>query len=138
MGVDLPCDQTHAGITDTERHNTIGSSFVERSCVGSLTDARHARSQSPDPPVCPRYRTFPRHRFGHGARQKMDAALVSAFFENSALVWIVASLLLFGGPLIIALHQYWSSFLKSCRSGARISSRIGSVILRCHSARWGH
>ena len=35
--------------------------------------------------------------------------LVSAFFENAALVWIVGSLLLFGGLLIIAHHQYWSS-----------------------------
>jgi hypothetical protein len=40
---------------------------------------------------------------------EMDAALVSAFFENGALVWIVGGLLLFGGLLIIALHQYWSS-----------------------------
>jgi hypothetical protein len=40
---------------------------------------------------------------------EMDAALVSAFFENAALVWIVGGLLLFGGLLIIALHQYWSS-----------------------------
>ena len=39
---------------------------------------------------------------------EMDV-LVSAFFENAALVWIVGSLLLFGGLLIIAHHQYWSS-----------------------------
>jgi hypothetical protein len=39
---------------------------------------------------------------------EMDT-LVSAFFENGALVWIVGGLLLFGGLLIIAHHQYWSS-----------------------------
>ena len=39
---------------------------------------------------------------------EMDV-LVSAFFENAALVWIVGSMLLFGGLLIIAHHQYWSS-----------------------------
>lgn len=33
----------------------------------------------------------------------------SAFFENAALVWITGGLLLFGGLLIIALHQYWYS-----------------------------
>jgi hypothetical protein len=35
--------------------------------------------------------------------------MLSAFFENDALVWITGSLLLFGGLLIIAHHQYWSS-----------------------------
>jgi hypothetical protein len=39
---------------------------------------------------------------------EMDAALVSAFLENGALVWIVGDLLLFGGLIIIAHHQYWS------------------------------
>jgi hypothetical protein len=39
---------------------------------------------------------------------EMDT-LVSAFFENGALVWIVGGLLLFCGLLIIAHHQYWSS-----------------------------
>ena len=38
---------------------------------------------------------------------EMDT-LVSAFFENGALVWIVGGLL-FCGLLIIAHHQYWSS-----------------------------
>jgi Gpi18-like mannosyltransferase len=33
----------------------------------------------------------------------------SAFFANEALVWITGGLLLFGGLLIIAHHQYWSS-----------------------------
>ena len=31
-----------------------------------------------------------------------------AFFQNGALVWITGALLLFGGLLIIAHHQYWS------------------------------
>jgi hypothetical protein len=33
---------------------------------------------------------------------------MTAFFENEALVWITGGLLLFGGLLIIAHHQYWS------------------------------
>ena len=33
---------------------------------------------------------------------------LTAFFENEALVWIMGGLLLFGGLLIIAHHQYWS------------------------------
>jgi hypothetical protein len=40
---------------------------------------------------------------------RAHAVLVSAFFENGALVWIVGGLLLFGGLLIVAHHQYWSS-----------------------------
>lgn len=35
--------------------------------------------------------------------------LASAFFENVLFVWFAGALLLFGGLLIIALHQYWSS-----------------------------
>ena len=35
--------------------------------------------------------------------------LASAFFDNPALVWITGALLLFGGLVIIANHQYWSS-----------------------------
>jgi hypothetical protein len=34
---------------------------------------------------------------------------LTAFFENPALAWITGGLLLFGGLLIIAHHQYWSS-----------------------------
>ena len=34
--------------------------------------------------------------------------IASAFFQNEALVWITGGLLLFGGLLIIAHHQYWS------------------------------
>jgi hypothetical protein len=34
--------------------------------------------------------------------------ILSAFFENDALVWITGGLLLFSGLLIIAHHQYWS------------------------------
>jgi hypothetical protein len=36
-------------------------------------------------------------------------SLAVAFFENAALVWITGGFLLFGGLLIIAHHQYWSS-----------------------------
>ena len=36
-------------------------------------------------------------------------ALFAAFFANPALVWITGGLLIFGGLLIIALHQIWSS-----------------------------
>jgi hypothetical protein len=35
--------------------------------------------------------------------------ILSAFFQNDALVWIAGGLLLFLGLLIIAHHQYWSS-----------------------------
>jgi len=34
--------------------------------------------------------------------------LLTAFFENPMLVWLVGAMLLFGGLLIIAHHQYWS------------------------------
>ncbi|MGO9171330.1 MAG: hypothetical protein ACLP7P_05115 [Rhodomicrobium sp.] len=33
--------------------------------------------------------------------------IASAFFQNEALVWITGALLLLGGLLIIAHHQYW-------------------------------
>jgi hypothetical protein len=36
-------------------------------------------------------------------------ALASEFFENGLFVWFAGALLLFGGLLIIAFHQYWSS-----------------------------
>jgi hypothetical protein len=35
--------------------------------------------------------------------------LASDFFENPLIVWFAGALLLFGGLLIIAFHQYWSS-----------------------------
>jgi len=35
--------------------------------------------------------------------------ILSAFFQNEALVWVLGSLLLFCGLMIIAFHQYWSS-----------------------------
>lgn len=35
--------------------------------------------------------------------------ILTAFFQNEALVWMMGSLLLFCGLLIIAFHQYWSS-----------------------------
>jgi hypothetical protein len=36
-------------------------------------------------------------------------AVVASFFEHRALVWVIGGLLIFGGSLIIAYHQYWSS-----------------------------
>ncbi|MCE5280897.1 MAG: hypothetical protein LLG93_02250 [Deltaproteobacteria bacterium] len=36
-------------------------------------------------------------------------AILLAFFQNEALVWGVGTMLLIGGLLIIAYHQYWSS-----------------------------
>ena len=35
--------------------------------------------------------------------------IAAAFFGNEALVWIMGTMLLFGGLMIIANHQYWSS-----------------------------
>jgi hypothetical protein len=35
--------------------------------------------------------------------------ILTAFFQNEALVWMMGSLLLFCGLVIIAYHQYWSS-----------------------------
>jgi len=34
--------------------------------------------------------------------------ILSAFFQNEAVVWMMGALLLFCGLLIIAFHQYWS------------------------------
>ncbi len=34
--------------------------------------------------------------------------MVTAFFSNEALVWIMGAFLVFGGLSIIAFHQYWS------------------------------
>ena len=42
------------------------------------------------------------------ARAPNIGTTLTAFFENEALVWIMGGLLLFGGLLIIAHHQYWS------------------------------
>ena len=39
--------------------------------------------------------------------QKMGP-IVGSFFENPMLVWLVGAMLLLGGLLIIAHHQYWS------------------------------
>lgn len=36
-------------------------------------------------------------------------ALLTAFFSNQAIIWIMGALLLFSGLLIIAFHQYWSN-----------------------------
>ena len=35
--------------------------------------------------------------------------ILSGFFENEVMVWFAGALLLFGGLLIIAFHQYWYS-----------------------------
>jgi hypothetical protein len=37
------------------------------------------------------------------------SAFASEFFENGLFVWFAGALLLFGGLLIIAFHQFWSS-----------------------------
>ena len=37
------------------------------------------------------------------------SAIVEAFFANPALPWLAGALMLFGGILIIAQHQLWSS-----------------------------
>jgi hypothetical protein len=37
------------------------------------------------------------------------AAFASEFFKSALFVWFAGALLLFGGLLIIAFHQYWSS-----------------------------
>ena len=37
------------------------------------------------------------------------APILSAFFENPAIVWMMGGLLVFCGLVIIAYHQYWSS-----------------------------
>jgi hypothetical protein len=36
-------------------------------------------------------------------------ALASDFFKSDLFVWFAGALLVFGGLLIIAFHQYWSS-----------------------------
>jgi hypothetical protein len=36
-------------------------------------------------------------------------ALASEFFKSALFIWFAGALLLFGGLLIIAFHQYWSS-----------------------------
>ena len=40
---------------------------------------------------------------------EMGGTFLSGFFENAVLVWFAGGLLLFGGLLIMAFHQYWSS-----------------------------
>ena len=35
--------------------------------------------------------------------------ILTAFFQNEALVWMMGALLFFCGLLIIAFHQYWRS-----------------------------
>jgi uncharacterized protein YjeT (DUF2065 family) len=42
-------------------------------------------------------------------RASAMGALASEFFKNDLFVWFAGALLLFGGLLIIAFHQYWSS-----------------------------
>ena len=37
------------------------------------------------------------------------AALAAGFFESPLTVWFAGALLLFGGLMIIAFHQYWSN-----------------------------
>jgi uncharacterized protein YjeT (DUF2065 family) len=51
------------------------------------------------------------HRPWHhrAARVGDGRVFASEFFENGLFVWFAGALLLFGGLLIIAFHQYWSS-----------------------------
>jgi hypothetical protein len=42
-------------------------------------------------------------------RAPNTGTILTAFFENEALVWLTGGLLWFVGLLIIAHHQYWSS-----------------------------
>jgi hypothetical protein len=42
-------------------------------------------------------------------RAPNTGAALTGFFENAALAWLTGGWLLFGGLLIIAQHQYWSS-----------------------------
>ena len=42
-------------------------------------------------------------------RAPETAGVLTDFFEHPALAWLTGGLLLFGGLLIIANHQYWSS-----------------------------
>ncbi len=43
------------------------------------------------------------------ARAPRLGPILSAFFQNEALVWMMGALLFFCGLLIIAFHPYWSS-----------------------------
>lgn len=54
-----------------------------------------------------RHRALARHRSQHhrGARAG-NGTFLSGFFKNGVLVWFAGGLLLFGGLLIIAFHQY--------------------------------
>jgi uncharacterized membrane protein len=42
-------------------------------------------------------------------RASAMGALASDFFKSDLFVWFAGALLVFGGLLIIAFHQYWSS-----------------------------
>jgi hypothetical protein len=42
-------------------------------------------------------------------RAPNTGAALTGFFENAALAWLTGGWLVFGGLLIIAQHQYWSS-----------------------------
>jgi hypothetical protein len=43
------------------------------------------------------------------ANDLRSGPLLSAVFDNPAIVWILGALLLLGGLIIIANHQYWST-----------------------------
>jgi len=45
------------------------------------------------------------------------AAFASEFFKSALFVWFAGALLLFGGLLIIAFHQFWSSVAAVLISG---------------------
>jgi hypothetical protein len=48
---------------------------------------------------------------------------VQLFFQNDLIVWIMATVLVFAGLLIIAFHQYWS------RPSAVVISLLGWFVL---------
>ena len=73
-------------------------------------NACHSRSRSAHARFRARHRSVYGHRrwYHHGAGTEYGNGIV-AFFENPALVWVTGSMMLLGGLLIIAHHQYWSS-----------------------------
>jgi uncharacterized protein YjeT (DUF2065 family) len=52
-----------------------------------------------------------------GLRAPQMGALAAEFFNSDLTVWFTGAALLFGGLLIIAFHQYWSSVAAALISG---------------------
>jgi uncharacterized protein YjeT (DUF2065 family) len=71
---------------------------------------RYIRIASPDPCGRARHRALAGHRPGIIVlRASAMGTLASEFFKSGLFVWFAGALLLFGGLLIIAFHQYWSN-----------------------------